>query len=79
MLVDYNQNAWGRTLASLYSVRPKPNATVSAPVTWEEIENGIQLEDFTLRNVPDRIRDVGDLFKPLLLKRGRFKLQKYLA
>jgi bifunctional non-homologous end joining protein LigD len=79
VLVDYNQNAWGRTLASLYSVRPKPNATVSAPVTWEEIEKGIQLEDFTLRNVPDRIRDVGDLFKPLLLKRGRFKLQKYLA
>jgi bifunctional non-homologous end joining protein LigD len=79
VLVDYNQNAWGRTLASVYSVRPKPNATVSTPVTWEEIETGIELADFTLRNVPDRIREVGDLFKPLLLKRGRFKLQKYLA
>src|SRR5215203_1310287 len=79
VLVDYNQNAWGRTLASVYSVRPKPNATVSAPVTWEEIANGIELDDFTLQNVPARIREVGDLFKPLLLKRGRFKLQKYLA
>src|SRR5207249_3636206 len=50
VLVDYNQNAWGRTLASVYSVRPKPHATVSTPVTWQEIESGIRLEDFTLRN-----------------------------
>jgi bifunctional non-homologous end joining protein LigD len=79
VLVDYNQNAWGRTLASVYSVRPKANATVSTPVTWEEIEQGIELSDFTLRNVPERVREVGDLFKPLLLQRGRFRLEKYLA
>ena len=40
VLVDYNQNAWGRTLASIYSVRPRPDATVSTPVTWKEIERG---------------------------------------
>ena len=77
VLVDYNQNAWGRTLASVYSVRPKPNATVSAPVTWEEVQAGIKLEDFRLENLPARVNEVGDLFKPLLAKRGRLKLEKF--
>ena len=45
VLVDYNQNAWGRTLASIYSVRPRPKATVSTPLTWEEIDRGAELED----------------------------------
>lgn len=75
VLVDYNQNAWGRTLASVYSVRARPGATVSAPVTWEEVEGGIEIEDFTVFNVPGRLREVGDLFKPLLMKRGRFDLR----
>jgi bifunctional non-homologous end joining protein LigD len=77
VLVDYNQNAWGRTLASVYSVRPKPNATVSAPVTWDEIEKGINLEDFRLDNMPERLRQAGDLFKPLLAKKGRLRLEKF--
>lgn len=74
VLVDYNQNAWGRTLASIYSPRPKPLATVSTPVTWEEIENGVRIEDFRIDNVPARLAEVGDLWKPLLHNRGRFKL-----
>lgn len=78
VLVDYNQNAWGRTLASVYSVRPKPHATVSAPVTWEEIEGGIRIEDFRIDNMPARVREKGDLFKPLLAKRGRLKLENFL-
>jgi len=44
VLVDYNQNAWGRTLASVYSVRPRPEASVSTPVTWTEVARGIQIE-----------------------------------
>jgi bifunctional non-homologous end joining protein LigD len=78
VLVDYNQNAWGRTLASIYSVRPRPKATVSTPVTWEEIEAGINIDDFRLDNVRERLAEVGDLWKPLLHKRGRFKLDQYV-
>jgi bifunctional non-homologous end joining protein LigD len=78
VLVDYNQNAWGRTLASIYSVRPKPMATVSTPVTWQEIEKGIQIEDFTMNNVPERVRERGDLWKSLLAKRGRFDLGTFV-
>jgi bifunctional non-homologous end joining protein LigD len=76
VLVDYNQNAWGRTLASVYSVRPKPRAPVSAPVTWEEVQRGFEMEDFRLDNMPARIAEVGDLYKPLLAKKGRVDLGK---
>jgi bifunctional non-homologous end joining protein LigD len=77
VLVDYNQNAWGRTLASVYSVRPKPRATVSTPVTWKEVEKGVSIEDFRIDNVPGRLRKVGDLWAPLFAKTGRFKLEKF--
>jgi bifunctional non-homologous end joining protein LigD len=66
VLVDYNQNAWGRTLASVYSVRPTPAASVSTPVTWEEIERGITTEQFTMDVVEQRIAKHGDLFAPVL-------------
>jgi len=79
VLVDYNQNAWGRTLASVYSVRPKPKATVSTPVTWKEVDRGFKMEDFSIYNVPDRVRKQGDLWAPLLAAKGRFKLEKLAA
>jgi bifunctional non-homologous end joining protein LigD len=79
VLVDYNQNAWGRTLASIYSVRPTAAATVSVPVTWREVENGIEIGDFTLANVSTRIDRQGDLWNALLRTRGRVKLEKYLG
>jgi bifunctional non-homologous end joining protein LigD len=78
VLVDYNQNAWGRTLASIYSVRPRPEASVSTPVTWDEVARGIRIEDFTVRNVPARVRKIGDLWKPLLAPRGRFNLGAFV-
>jgi bifunctional non-homologous end joining protein LigD len=65
VLVDFNQNAWGRTLASVYSVRPRPRATVSMPVTWGEIDGGVAIEDFRVDNVPARVAKLGDLWKPL--------------
>ena len=74
VLVDYNQNAWGRTLASVYSVRPHPKAAVSTPVTWEEVESGVRMEDFRIDNVRERMSKLGDLWKPLLAKRGRVRL-----
>jgi bifunctional non-homologous end joining protein LigD len=79
ILVDYNQNAWGRTLASVYSVRPRPLAPVSTPVTWDEIKRGIRIEDFRIDNVHQRIAKRGDLWAPLLQRRGRFDLRKLLG
>ena len=78
VVVDYKQNAWGQTLASIYSVRPKPLATVSTPVAWKEVEKGIRLEDFRIDNVRQRIAKLGDLWKPLLVAKGRFDLKPYL-
>jgi bifunctional non-homologous end joining protein LigD len=78
VLVDYNQNRWGSTLASIYSVRPRPDASVSTPVTWSEVERGIRIEDFTMQNVPPRIAEVGDLWKPLLSARGRVDLSAFV-
>jgi DNA ligase D-like protein (predicted polymerase) len=59
VFLDYNQNAKDRTVASAYSVRPKPDARVSAPVTWDELES-CQPEDFTLRTMPARFAALGD-------------------
>ncbi|MBC5806438.1 MAG: hypothetical protein DLM53_11720 [Candidatus Eremiobacter antarcticus] len=78
VLVDYNQNAWGRTLASVYSLRPRPRAPASTPVTWDEIKRGIKIEDFRMDNVPERLQAVGDLWKPLLQRKGRCQLEKFL-
>lgn len=78
VLVDYNQNAWGRTLASVYSVRPTDRATVSTPVTWDELERGFEVDAFRMDNVPARLRRMGDLWKPMLAARGRFRLEEVL-
>jgi bifunctional non-homologous end joining protein LigD len=78
VLVDYNQNAWGRTLASVYSVRPRPRAPVSAPVTWGEVERGFRIDDFRLDNMAARVATQGDLWKPLLARTGRFRLEGLL-
>jgi bifunctional non-homologous end joining protein LigD len=79
VLVDYNQNRWGSTLASVYSVRPTPLATVSTPLTWKEVAAGVRIEEFRLDNVRDRIKKIGDLWKPLVAARGRTNLEAFLT
>lgn len=74
VLIDYNQNAWGRTLASIYSVRPTPAASVSTPVTWEEVREGFAIEDHRLDTVPERVERLGDLWAPLLDPERRVQL-----
>ncbi len=62
VLLDYNQNGYRRSTAGIYSVRPMPGATVSAPVTWEEVASGKLLPDqFTIHTVPERIERMGDV------------------
>ena len=78
VLVDYNQNRWGSTLASIYSVRPTPSATVSTPLGWDEVEAGATIEDFRIDNVRARIAARGDLWKALLSARGRVDLGTFL-
>lgn len=66
--VDYLQNRPKATLAAPYAVRPKPGATVSMPLHWEEVKKGLKMTNFTIANALDRIKKEGDLFKPVLGK-----------
>ncbi|AFL82550.1 ATP-dependent DNA ligase LigD polymerase module,ATP-dependent DNA ligase LigD phosphoesterase module [Aequorivita sublithincola DSM 14238] len=64
--LDYLQNRRGQTLASVYCVRPKVGATVSTPISWNELKKGLQLEDFTIKTVPKRLEKIGDIFQGVL-------------
>lgn len=66
--LDYLQNRTGQTLASVYSLRPKEGASVSMPLEWEEVKPGLKPTDFTIHNALERIKEKGDLFKPVLGK-----------
>jgi len=68
LYIDFLQNRPKATLAAPYSVRPKPGATVSMPLYWEEVKKGLTMKDFTIKNAMDRIKSEGDIFKPVLGK-----------
>jgi len=66
VLVDHRQNGWGKTIASVYSVRPKPGAPVSTPLHWRELTGSIVPRDFTMAVALERVERHGDLFEPVL-------------
>ena len=66
VLVDHRQNGHGKTIASVYSVRPKPGAPVSTPLRWEELTERVRPRDFGRREALDRVAKHGDLFEPVL-------------
>jgi bifunctional non-homologous end joining protein LigD len=68
MYLDFLQNRPQATIAAPYAVRPKPGATVSAPLHWEEVKKGLKMLDFTIKTMPARLKETGDLFKPVLGK-----------
>jgi bifunctional non-homologous end joining protein LigD len=75
--LDYLQNRKIQTIAAPYSLRPKPGATASAPLHWEEVKKGLQISDFSIENMYSRAKEVGDIFKPVLGK--GINLKKVLA
>ena len=68
MYVDFLQNRPQAPLAAPYSARPKPGATVSMPLHWDEVKKGLKMKDFTIKNAVERMRTEGDIFKPVLGK-----------
>jgi bifunctional non-homologous end joining protein LigD len=77
MYLDFLQNRPQATIASVYSARPKPGATVSMPLDWEEVKPGLKMSDFTLYNAVERVLEKGDLFQPVLGK--GINMEKSLA
>jgi bifunctional non-homologous end joining protein LigD len=84
VLVDHRQNGWGKTIASAYSVRPKPGAPVSTPLRWDELKPAVRPRDFTMEIALQRVAELGDLFAPVLeaprpLAAAARRLEKLLA
>ena len=73
MLLDVNQNGWGRTTAAVYSLRPRVGATVSTPLRWDEVTATLDPTSFTMDVVFERIRRHGDLFEGVLTTRQRLE------
>ncbi|MBC7389376.1 MAG: DNA ligase D [Opitutaceae bacterium] len=66
MYLDFLQNRPQATVAAAYSLRPKPGATVSMPLNWEEVKKGLKMTDFNIKNAVKRINSMGDIFRPVI-------------
>ncbi len=66
--LDYLQNRKGQTISSVYSLRPKPECTVSTPLLWQEVTSGLSPRQFTIHNIKDRVESIGDIFKGVMGK-----------
>ena len=73
VLIDANQNGEGKTIASVYSVRPRPGAPVSTPLQWDEVDESLDPTAFTMEVVLERVRSLGDLFEGVLTRRQRLE------
>jgi bifunctional non-homologous end joining protein LigD len=71
--VDHLQNAQGKTIVAAYSVRERASATVSAPLTWQQVRGSVTPGDFTIKNMPGRLKQKGDLFAPVLTNKQSLK------
>ncbi len=71
--LDWLQNIRGKTVASVYSVRPETGATVSTPLSWDEVEPGLDPAAFTIKSVPDRLGQLDDLFEPVIRDKQRLE------
>ena len=75
ILVDTGRNGYSATYAATYTVRAKPGATVSMPLTWKQIEKGVRISDFNMKNVPTLIQKKGDGWADFFAKRQTLKLR----
>jgi len=72
--VDWMQNARGKSLASVFTARAKPKATVSMPLTWKQVSQGVKISDFTITNVPELLKKKGDPWSEFFASRQTLKL-----
>ncbi len=70
IFIDYLRNSYAQTMVAPYSPRPTPEATVSAPVTWDEVDHRLDSRDFTIKTMPGRLSKLGDLWAPVRRSRG---------
>ena len=66
--LDFLQNRTGQTLAAPYSLRPRPGAPVATPLEWDEVKPGLNPKDFNIKTIHERLKEIGDIFKPVLGK-----------